>query len=72
MVSFWYLHLVLPKHAIRMVNQICTAVLWKGNFTSARGAKVTQPNVVSQKVKVDWGYYLQKYDHFGWFALIII
>lgn len=48
-ISLWASIFVLPKQCISELEQLCNAFLWRGNTTSARGAKVSWDSVCTPK-----------------------
>ncbi|GLT48179.1 hypothetical protein SLA2020_218200 [Shorea laevis] len=49
--NFWCSVFILPKKVIKSVEAICSAFLWKGRATDARGAKVSWEIVCKPKVE---------------------
>lgn len=48
-ISFWASIFVLPKQCIAELGRLCNAFLWRGNTSSARGAKVAWDSVCTSK-----------------------
>lgn len=48
-ISFWASIFIIPKECIKLLEQMCNAFLWRGEPTSARGAKVSWISVCSPR-----------------------